>query len=245
MLGTIVSVIRKVSLTRVATSGDSLPSPSPSSSSLPPSSASSTSTLATTLTLAGASYLIGSIPFSYFVARARGVDLRKVGSGNIGSSNVWRSCGFKPFLAAMGGDLLKGAAMPFVAIHAKKLPPPAVVLIGAGAMAGHTFPIYLKFKGGKAVATTGGLLLAIYPEGLLAGAAVWGSVLRITRISSVSSLSAMATVVSLATLRLSQKKLDPSYVAFIYAAGGVIVYLHRSNIQRLIQGQENRFQKLL
>jgi glycerol-3-phosphate acyltransferase PlsY len=198
-----------------------------------------------TITLAGVSYLLGSIPFSYLVARARGVDLRTVGSGNIGSSNVWRSCGFGSFLAAMTGDMLKGAAMPLVAIHGLRLPPTSVIVIGSGAIAGHTRSIFMQFKGGKAVATTAGVLLAIFPPGTLIGALVWGALIRTTRIASLSSLLAAAVVVALALTRTTQRRLDPSYAIFICGAGGAIVYLHRSNIQRLLAGTENRFGKLL
>lgn len=195
--------------------------------------------------LTGLSYLLGSVPFSYIVARTRGVDLRTVGSGNIGSSNVWRSCGFKPFLVAVTCDILKGTTVPLLAIHNLRLPPASVVLVGAGAILGHTFSLFMRFKGGKAVATSGGVLLAIFPAGTLIGAAVWFSLLKITRISSVSSLSATAAVVTAALIRLSQHKLDPAYGVFIVTASGAIVYLHRSNIQRLLQGRENKFQTFL
>ncbi len=200
------------------------------------------SLLARTARLTAGSYLLGAVPFSYLVARARGVDLRRVGSGNIGSANVWRSCGFKPFLAAVSLDILKGAAMPLVAIHALRMPPLAVVVVGAGAMAGHTYPVFLAFKGGKAVATSAGVLLAIYPQGTLIGAGVWGALLRLTRISSVGSLSAAAVVVGSSLVRAGQGRLHPVYAAFITAAGAAIVYLHRANIKRLIDGTENRFQ---
>lgn len=197
-----------------------------------------------TAALAGLSYLLGSIPFSYLVARARGVDLRTVGSGNIGSANVWRSCGFGAFLAAVSGDILKGAVLPYVAIYHRSLPPVSVILIGAAAMSGHTFPVFMGFKGGKAVATSTGVLLAIFPQGVLIGAPVWGGLLKLTRISSLSSLSAAAVVVLSALVRLRQGKLDPAYATFIMLAAAAIVYLHRGNIQRLLEGRENRFESL-
>ncbi len=196
-----------------------------------------------TAALSALSYLLGSVPFSYLVARTRGVDLRTVGSGNIGSSNVLRSCGMKPFLAAVTLDIGKGAVVPLLARHAYNLPPGAVILTGTAAMAGHTFPIFMRFRGGKAVATSAGVLLAIFPPGTLIGAILWGVLLKTTRIASVSSLSAAAVVTTLALLRASQKKLDPAYAMFISSAGVAIVYLHRSNIQRLLQGRENRFEK--
>ncbi len=116
-----------------------------------------------TILLAVASYLLGSIPFSYLVARARGVDLRKVGSGNIGGANVWRTCGFGPFLVAVLLDIAKGTAMPLVAGYGLGLNEWSVVLIGLAAILGHTRSIFMGFQGGKAVATSGGVLLATAP----------------------------------------------------------------------------------
>lgn len=211
----------------------------------PPPDCPKWSTLDRTIAMTGLSYLLGSVPFSYLVARARGVDLRQVGSGNIGSSNVWRSCGFKPFLAALTCDLLKGAGLPYLAARKYRLPPIAVILVGTGAMLGHTFPLFMRFKGGKAVATGAGVLLVIFPEALLLGASVWGGMLALTRISSVSSLSAVGVVAATTLLRLHQQKISPVYAGFILAASAGIVYLHRSNIKRLVEGRENRFQKLL
>jgi glycerol-3-phosphate acyltransferase PlsY len=198
-----------------------------------------------TVALTTASYLLGSIPFSYLVARTQGVDLRTVGSGNIGASNVWRSCGFGSFVAAMLLDAIKGLTMTYVAKNTLHMQPAAVVTIGAGAMLGHTFSLFMGFKGGKAVATTTGVLLAIFPQGVAVGAPVWGSIMATTRISSVSSLTAAAAVMATALLRLTQRTLDPVYAGFIITAGGAIFYLHRSNIQRLLSGTENRFQKLV
>lgn len=211
----------------------------------PPEPSSWGTRLAKTVGLSGLAYLAGSIPFSYIVARARGIDLRSVGSGNIGAANVLRSCGFKSFLVAVSGDVLKGTTLPYIAIHMYGLPPASVIAVGSAAIAGHTFPLFMNFKGGKAVATSAGVLLAIFPMGTLIGAAVWGTMLKTTRISSVSSLTAAAVVMITALVRMRQRKLNPTYVAFIYATGGVIVYLHRSNIQRLIEGRENRFQKIV
>lgn len=107
-------------------------------------------------------YLAGSIPFSLLVARAWGADLRVAGSGNIGAANVWRTCGFTAFALAMSGDMLKGA-LPTVAAHMLHLPPLAVVTVGAAAMLGHARSLFLGFRGGKAVATGGGALLAMAP----------------------------------------------------------------------------------
>src|SRR5689334_14809068 len=98
------------------------------------------------LLLAGlivAAYLVGSIPFSYLVARARGVDLRKVGSGNIGGANVWRACGFGPFVVAAALDILKGYLPTLAGLRLFSAQPVVVLLVGIAAILGHTFPIFL------------------------------------------------------------------------------------------------------
>lgn len=195
-----------------------------------------------TILMAGGSYLLGSIPFSYLVARAHGVDLRNVGSGNVGSANAWRACGPKAFALALAGDLLKGAGLPFVALHLYRLPPLSVIVIGGAAMLGHTFPIFMRFRGGKAVATGAGVLLVVFPEALVLGACVWGTTLALTRIASVSSMVAVGAVAATTLVRWKQQRIHPVYASFILAAIAGIIYLHRSNIQRLLKGREHRFQ---
>ena len=198
-----------------------------------------------TLLLMAASYLLGSVPFSYLVARAWGVDLRKVGSGNIGGANVWRSCGFGPFLLAVLLDIAKGAALPLLAIHILGLSNPvAVILIGAAAILGHTFSVFMGFKGGKAVATSGGVLLAIFPLAVLFGLIAWAAAFAITRISSVGSLCAAAVAVIVAAVMGALGQVPLTYALFTCAAAALVFFLHRENIQRLLAGKENRFQKL-
>jgi glycerol-3-phosphate acyltransferase PlsY len=198
-----------------------------------------------TLLLTAASYVLGSVPFSYLVARACGVDLRKVGSGNIGGANVWRSCGFGPFLAAVTLDVAKGAAMPLVAMYVLGITNPlSIILIGAGAILGHTFSIFMRFKGGKAVATSGGVLLAIFPQAVLCGLVAWIAAFAVTRISSVASLSAAATAGIVAAVMVALGQVPLAYAAFTWTAVALVLVLHRENIQRLMAGTENRFQRL-
>lgn len=191
-----------------------------------------------------ASYILGSVPFSYLVARARGVDLRTVGSGNIGGANVWRSCGFLPFLVAVTGDIAKGTAATLVALHGAKLPPGAVIAVGVAAILGHTFSLFLGFRGGKAVATSGGVLLAIAPALIPLGILAWAAAFAVTRISSVGSLMAAAIELITGTTLYLTGSLPLAYTLFIWAAAGLIIYLHRENIQRLKAGTENRFKRL-
>ncbi len=188
-------------------------------------------------------YLSGSIPFSLLVARTRGVDLRVAGSGNVGAANVWRTCGFGAFVLAMSGDMLKGA-LPTLAAQMLNLPPLAVVTVGAAAMLGHTRSIFLGFRGGKAVATGGGALLALAPFVALTGLAVWGITFGITRISSVASLAAAAACSAAAAVFYALNMLPLAYALFVWGAGVAILFLHRANIRRLCAGAENRFEKL-
>jgi glycerol-3-phosphate acyltransferase PlsY len=197
-----------------------------------------------TVLMMGLSYLLGSVPFSYLVARARGVDLRTVGSGNIGGGNVWRACGFGPFLVAITGDILKGMAVPMLVMRQLKLSPLSVVLTGASAMLGHTFSLFMGFKGGKAVATGGGVLLAIFPPGILLGAVSWFAAVFVTRITSVGSLMAATVAVVSALVAAARGRLERVYAGFICAAGAMVFFLHRENIRRLLAGTENRVKKL-
>jgi glycerol-3-phosphate acyltransferase PlsY len=188
-------------------------------------------------------YLAGSIPFSLLVARARGVDLRVAGSGNVGAANVWRTCGFGAFVLAMSGDMLKGA-LPTFAAQVLNLPPLAVVTVGAAAMLGHARSVFLGFRGGKAVATGGGALLAMAPFVALTGLVAWGATFGVTRVSSVASLAAAAVCALVAAIFFVLGTLPLAYALFVWGAVVAIIVLHRSNIRRLRAGAENRFEKL-
>ena len=189
-------------------------------------------------------YLIGSIPFSYLVARARGVDLRQVGSGNVGGANVWRACGFGPFVVAAALDIFKGYLPTLAGLWLFPGQPTVVLVVGIAAILGHTFPIFLSFKGGKAVATSTGVLLAITPLLVPFGVGAWALAFAITRISSVASLSAAAVEIIAGTVLYFTGRLPLAYALFIWLAALFVVYLHRSNIQRLLAGTESRFGKL-
>jgi glycerol-3-phosphate acyltransferase PlsY len=197
-----------------------------------------------TIVLMALAYLIGSVPFSYLVARANGVDLQQVGSGNVGGANVWRSCGFGPFVIAATGDILKGVLPTLVALHVARLSPAQVMLVGVAAILGHTFSIFLRFTGGKAMATSTGVLLAAFPVVIPFGVIAWLIAFLLTRMSSVGSLTATAVELLLSAVLYARGQLPLAYAIFIWAAGVFIVYLHRENIQRLLAGTENRFGKL-
>lgn len=200
--------------------------------------------IALTAGLVIAAYLIGAVPFSYLVARARGVDLRTVGSGNIGGANVWRACGFGPFVIAAALDMLKGLLPTLAALWLLPGDFGAIVLVGVAAILGHTFPIYLGFKGGKAVATSAGVLLGIFPLLLPFGVAAWALGFLITRMSSVGSLSAAAIEMIASVVFFLNGQMPLAYLLFVWVVAVLIVYLHRANIQRLRAGTENRFERL-
>lgn len=179
-------------------------------------------------------YLLGTIPFGLFFTWASGAgDVRKIGSGNIGATNVLRTG--KKWAAA--GTLLCDGLKGAVAVIAARflLPPGLEILAGLGAVLGHLFPVWLKFKGGKGVATFLGVSIALYwPVGLLV-AATWLGAALIWRISSLSALVAIA--LSPAYFLLLG---HPPYAALALLLSALITYMHRDNIRRLLRGEEPR-----
>jgi glycerol-3-phosphate acyltransferase PlsY len=182
-------------------------------------------------------YLVGSMPFGYWVVRvAKGEDIRATGSGSIGASNVWRTYGKgygvpivlldigKGFAPALVGTLLEGELVG--------------VLAGGAAMLGHWRPLFLGFqKGGKMVATAAGTFLGVVPFFGLLSAGVWLVLFLVTRYTSVASI---VTGLVLPVLALVLGESWP-VVAFAILAGGFVVYLHQPNIARLRAGTETRF----
>ena len=182
-------------------------------------------------------YLCGSVPFGLWLVKLlKGVDIRTVGSHNIGATNVWRTYGWRYGVPVMVLDILKAFVPTLVAtLVAGHL---VGVLTGAAAMIGHARPIFLKFaRGGKMVATAAGAFLGVAPLLGLAGAGVWLLVFAVFRYASLASIVAAA---SLAPLAWAMDYPWP-VVAFGGAAGVGVVVLHRANIGRLLRGEENRF----
>jgi glycerol-3-phosphate acyltransferase PlsY len=166
-----------------------------------------------------------------------GVDIRTLGSGNLGATNVWRTLGFKLGLAVAVLDIAKGAA---AALLGRWLGDDLIgVLAGCAAMAGHWRPVFLRFaRGGKIVATTGGVGLAVAPLATLSAAGVWIAVFLVTRYASVASMAAAASLPLFAILFGASWPVE----AFTAGAAVAIVVLHRTNIARLARGQENRME---
>ena len=212
-----------------------------------------------------AAYLLGSVPFGFLMGRLKGVDIRQEGSRNIGATNCWRLCGWKYGLPAFLLDVAKGFAVTFAAWHLaagsplyQELGEPSryllVILAGAAVIVGHVFPLYLGFRGGKAVATSLGVVLgipAMVPLG--AGAfGVWAGVFLATRYVSVASTAAALALLAAALLL----KVDGWNVRVDLAAPwaerwpltgftillvAVVLYRHRGNYRRLMAGTESKF----
>jgi glycerol-3-phosphate acyltransferase PlsY len=178
-------------------------------------------------------YLLGSIPFGVILTRLGGAgDLRTIGSGNIGATNVLRTGRYGLAALPLLGDALKGTAAVLVGA---RFGPEAAAVAGAGAFLGHLFPVWLRFNGGKGVATFLGVWLGIYWPVALAFAIVWVAVAAITRYSSLAALSASVAVpLSLyATGR-------PAHAILAAAMAALLWWKHAANIRRLAQGTESR-----
>ena len=180
-------------------------------------------------------YLLGSLPVGLLLSRLKGQDPRKVGSGNIGATNVMRASGKALGILTLVGDILKGLLPTWLAARAG-LAGPLVAAVAFAAFVGHLFPIYLRFRGGKGVATALGIFIALSPLAVLIDIAVFAAVLYAWRYVSLGSLVAAALMpVLLLVLR------SPSpYVVLCLAMAILIFVKHAKNIGRLCAGTENR-----
>ena len=186
-----------------------------------------------------AAYLLGAIPTSYIAGRlGRGIDLREHGSRNLGATNVYRVLGWRYAIPVGLCDLAKGAIAVAVLGHWASGPAWLSVMLGVAAVAGHVFSPYVRFKGGKGVATAGGMFLALAPVAILISALLWGAVLWLSGYVSVASIAAAALFPLLA--RLTQPDAPFTFWASV-ALAALIVFSHRANIRRLAEGTEHRF----
>ena len=198
--------------------------------------------------LAGA-YLIGSIPFGLLIGKCYGVDIRKVGSCNIGATNVTRTVGKWQGKLCFFLDFLKGA-LPTALSVCFLYPDNPWMALGMGGMTilGHMFPIYLKFKGGKGISTTAGAALVLAPYPLIVALVCWVTVFKLSRFVSLASIfaSAMLPVIALLFGRIgfgNKISLSWQIQLFLILVGIVAVARHHANIKRLLAGTENRFEK--
>ncbi|KAB0681840.1 glycerol-3-phosphate 1-O-acyltransferase PlsY [Aureimonas leprariae] len=179
-------------------------------------------------------YLCGTIPFGLLLARIGGHgDIRKIGSGNIGATNVLRTGNKSLAAATLLGDLLKGTVPVLVGHHFAG--DAGAMAGGAGAFLGHLFPVWLGFKGGKGVATYIGVLLGLAPVGVLVFAVAWLLVAYLTRYSSAAALTATVAVpVAYALLGFSH------FAIFVSVLSAIVWIKHEANIRRLLSGSESR-----
>jgi acyl phosphate:glycerol-3-phosphate acyltransferase len=181
-------------------------------------------------------YLSGSVPYGLLVSRARGIDIREVGSGNIGATNVARGLGKAWALLVLLLDAAKGALPVLAARHLLGGGPLLVGLAALGAVLGHVFPLFLRFRGGKGVATSLGVFVAASPLSALAGVAVYLLLYAALRISSVGSLGLTLGVLGAELLLRTPRELllcSAAICALVWAK-------HHENLRRLLHGQEGK-----
>lgn len=184
-----------------------------------------------------AAYLVGSIPTGYLWARARGVDIRSLGSGNIGATNVFRVLGKRAGIAVLLIDATKGY-LPVKFLHFGEAPPEYLAMTaGFFAILGHNYTCWLRFKGGKGIATSAGVLLGLMPAALGLALAVWLLVFALSRYVSLASMLA-AVALPIGTWGLGYSR-GLTLLSAVLSA--LAIYKHRANIQRLMAGTEHRF----
>jgi acyl phosphate:glycerol-3-phosphate acyltransferase len=190
-----------------------------------------------------AAYLLGSIPFGILLTRIfGGGDVRKAGSGNIGATNVTRVAGTLPGVLTLALDGVKGAAAVWLAGRFSGESATWMTIAGLAALSGHCYPVWLRFRGGKGVATAAGVFLALcWPAGLGA-ISVFLLVVIFSRYVSLGSVAAAAAMPLLIYLLWAPHHAPPPVVTFgAFAAAMLVVYKHDANIQRLVEGRESRF----
>jgi len=192
-------------------------------------------------------YLLGSIPFGFLVSRLYGVkDIRLVGSGNIGMTNVWRTVGPSAALLVFIGDVGKGMLAVFLtpvlsdaSLNLEYLK----IIAGLTAVLGHIFSVFLKLRGGKGVNTALGVMIMLLPLEILISAAVFVITVAVSRYISLGSIISSLTLflVVLLEFLLWHGKVDSIYILLTFILWVMILLTHRSNIRRLLRGDENRF----
>jgi len=187
------------------------------------------------LLLAGA-YLLGSIPTGLLLGKAYGIDVRKEGSGNIGATNLYRTVGRKVGVMTLAGDCLKGL-LPVLAVKYSTLPAEYAAWVGLAAFCGHVFSVFLRFRGGKGVATALGVFLALSPIAVAIALGVFIAMMLIWRYVSLGSISA-AAVMPIAVWALGEGRVI-GIVTMIVAV--IVIIRHTENIKRLAAGTEIRF----
>ena len=195
------------------------------------------SAMAAPIILTLLSYLLGSVPAGFLVGSSAGVDVRSAGSGNIGATNVARTLGWKKGLVTLFADVAKGF-LPVLAAHLLDLGAAAAAAAGLAAFAGHLYPVFLGFKGGKGVATAAGVYLGAMALGLLVVLGVFLLVMLVARRVSLGSMAA-GVAAPVAAWALSYP-VETVWMSLVI--GILVVVRHRENIRRLVAGEEPPFE---
>ena len=196
----------------------------------------------TALLIALGAFLLGSIPTGYLVARAKGVDIRKHGSGNIGATNVFRTLGKPLGIFVFLVDALKGFAAVWLGARYGGGSDWSGILAAVAAIAGHNYTPWLGFKGGKGIATSAGVLLALMPLAVLSIAIVWIVVFKVSRYVSLASICAAAALpLAVGTLWYAGCGGNGPLLGFALLISALAIWRHRTNIERLRAGTESRF----
>jgi glycerol-3-phosphate acyltransferase PlsY len=207
-----------------------------------------------------AAYIAGSLPFGFWISKCLGVDIRNQGSGNIGATNVLRTLGRKVGITVLILDISKGFLPVLIGsrIIFKQLPDSMLdredimgtiyVLLAIGTILGHNYTFWLGFKGGKSIATSAGAIMSFLPEVLMGSTLVWILIFFLSRYVAIASITA-AFSIPILTASLDHNYLFPDLnsswpvISFGIIAAIMAVWRHRSNIQRLIKGKEDRFER--
>ncbi|NOY06932.1 MAG: glycerol-3-phosphate 1-O-acyltransferase PlsY [Chlorobi bacterium] len=206
------------------------------------------------------SYMVGSIPTALIIGRLKGIDIRSIGSGNMGSTNVIRALGFKWGMVVQVLDILKGlvAVLLIARLHYGDIPftnrtpfddfTLIQIIAGISAVAGHIWSAFARFRGGKGINTSAGMLLGIAPIDISIAILVFLIVLMTSGYVSLGSILAAISLPATIFLRFNVFHAEiPGYhtlIVFCSLIAVLLVYTHRSNIKRLLHGQENRFEKI-
>ena len=197
------------------------------------------------------SYLIGSIPAGYLAGRVAVIDIRKFGSGNIGATNVLRVLGKRYGYPVFLFDFVKGTAAVKISIlifdsthHAEVSRELCAILAGVSSVIGHSYPVWLGFRGGKGVATSFGVVFGLIPVAGLIAVVVWLMTFGTTRYVSVASMTAALTLPISVVAKLYLKQLSgPTLLLFSICLAAIVIWRHRSNLSRLMSGTEPRFER--
>ena len=197
------------------------------------------------------SYLIGSVPAGYLAGRVAGIDIRKVGSGNIGATNVLRVLGKRYGYPVFLFDFVKGTAAVEISIlifnsthHAEVSRELCAILAGVSSVIGHSYPVWLGFKGGKGVATSFGVVFGLIPLAALIAVMVWLIIFGTTRYVSVASMTAALALPVTVLVMLYVKLLSGlTLLLFSICLAAIVIWRHRSNLSRLMSGTEPHFER--